>query len=901
MTQLKIPNDIFEQIVAQARDAAPIEACGILAGKNGAAEKLYKMTNADRSSEHFTMEPQEQFAVVKDIRADGLRMLAIYHSHPASPARPSAEDIRMALTPDVTYVIVSLQNPRMPVIKGFDIEDGIVNEVAVEIFERKKMSSQKEPILRLPQSVREDVLGYRKRVDELLHGQTTKIAFKGYRVPMGIYEQRTEDKYMVRVRIGAGLVLPYQLEKIAQLSTTYGDGVVHVTTRQDIQIHRVNIENTPDVFEGLLEVGLSSRGGGGNTVRNITACPLAGICPKEQFDVAPYSIALAEYLLQDKSSFNLPRKFKAVFSGCPEDCAIASTADIAFFAHTKNSTGGFAVYAGGGLGPNPSIAAKIEDFIAADEIFEVTEAVKRLFDRYGDRANKHKARLRYVLQRFGAEEFGRLYKIERNTLKANGLPVPIPEIRDLSALYAAPAAEQISGSKANLIPERTTGRYSVRLRLKNGDIPADDLVEVGRIAQKFGHGVVRTTQLQDIHISGVAGENTGEVKNALGKLSIDVAGEKGPKVVACAGASTCKLGLCLSKGLADALTEKLTYSDFSQPEIKTVIRINGCPNACGNHYLGRIGFQGVAKRINGKLMPFYDVFAGAVIGEGRTKFAEKTGTVPAKAIPQLLAEASNGSVDITKIRKLVSEYEDVSSKQIPEDYYYDFGASEVFSLAGRGPGECGAGVMDVIKLDIDEAKDAVKAAHQATMPKVKSQNVYNAIVASARALLVAFGLEPKKDREIFSAFSTHIVKPRWVRPQTQQILDDAIDWRMGDKESIENLTGQVEELVHRIEELFLSLDANLKFRVEPVKEEELVANQQVKTHKIDLCGVPCPMNFVKAKLEIEKIKIGEVLEVILDDGEPLRNVPASFAEQGQEVLDVSKIGGQFCVKILRKK
>ena len=763
------------------------------------------------------------------------------------------------------------------------------------------MSMQKEPILCLPQSVCEDVLGYRKRVEELLHGQTTKVAFKGYRVPMGIYEQRTEDKYMIRVRIGAGLVLPYQLEKIAQLSKAYGDGILHITTRQDIQIHGVDIENTPNVLEGLLEVGLSSRGGGGNTVRNITACPFAGICPKEEFDVAPYSVALAEYLLQDRSSFNLPRKFKAVFSGCQEDCAIASTADIAFFAHTRNDIKGFAVYAGGGLGPNPSIAVKIEDFIGTDEIFEVAEAVKRLFDRYGDRANKHKARLRYVLQRVGAEEFGRLYKIERNALKTSGLPVPVPEVHNLAALYAAPAAEQVSGLLANIIPEKTTGRHSVRLRLKNGDIPADDLVEVSRIAQNFGHGVVRTTQLQDILITGIAGQDIEEVKRELGKLSIDISGEKGPKVVTCAGASTCKLGLCLSKGLADAIKDKLTYSDFSQPEIKTAIRVSGCPNSCGNHYLGRIGFQGVAKRINGRLMPFYDIFAGAVIGEGRTKFAEKIGTLPAKAIPQLLAEASDGGSDIQKIRKLVSEYGDISSKQIPEDYYYDFGADKPFSLAGRGPGECGAGVMDVIKLDIDEAKDAVKAAHQTAPPEVKSQSLYKAIVASARALLVTFGLEPKKDREIFYAFGMHIVKPRWVKPQTQQILDAAIDWRMGDKDSISELAPQVEELIHRVEQLFLSLDANLKFRVEPVKDNEAIAGQQVKTHKIDLCGVPCPINFVKAKLEIEKIKIGEVLEIILDDGEPLRNVPASFAEQGQEVLDVSKIGGQFCIKVLRKK
>jgi sulfite reductase (ferredoxin) len=198
------------------------------------------------------------------------------------------------------------------------------------------MSKLIEPILRIPKSVREDVLAYRSHVEKFLQGDTSPVAFRAYRVPMGIYEQRVVGKYMVRIRIGAGLVLPYQLERIAQLSKKYGNGIVHVTTRQDIQIHEANLEDTPDILEGLLETGLSSRGGGGNTVRNVTACPRAGVCPKEEFDVAPYAIATAEYLLPFKSSYNLPRKYKIVFSGCSADCAFASVADLGFFAHNKD-------------------------------------------------------------------------------------------------------------------------------------------------------------------------------------------------------------------------------------------------------------------------------------------------------------------------------------------------------------------------------------------------------------------------------------------------------------------------------------------------------------------------------------------------------------------------------------
>lgn len=225
------------------------------------------------------------------------------------------------------------------------------------------MSGLKEPILRIPDSVREDTLAYRGKVEKFLRGETSTVGFRGYRVPMGVYEQRAAGKFMVRIRIGAGLVLPHQLETIARLSRTHGNGVIHVTTRQDIQIHEVEIEDTPDVLEGLLEAGLSSRGGGGNTVRNVTACPRAGLCADEEFDVTPYSIATAEYLLQDRSSFNLPRKYKIVFSGCSTDCAFASVADLGFFAHVRDGVKGFAVYAAGGLGSNPGVAVRIEDFV----------------------------------------------------------------------------------------------------------------------------------------------------------------------------------------------------------------------------------------------------------------------------------------------------------------------------------------------------------------------------------------------------------------------------------------------------------------------------------------------------------------------------------------------------------
>ncbi len=758
------------------------------------------------------------------------------------------------------------------------------------------MSWSTEPILRVPETVKEDTLAHRGRVEKFLDGQTSEIAFRAYRVPMGIYEQRTAGKFMVRIRIGAGLVLPFQLKRIADLSKRYGNGILHVTTRQDIQIHDVNIESTPDILEELLDVGLSPRGGGGNTVRNVTACPRAGVCPKEEFDVAPYAIATAEYLLQDRSSFNLPRKYKIVFSGCPQDCAFASVADLGFFAHTRNGTKGFAVYAAGGLGSNPAVAVRIEEFVEAGEVFEVAEAIKRLFDKHGDRTDKHKARLRYVLARLGTDEFLALYQKERQILKSDGLPYAAPEIRNIASRHAVPEAPASTNrGQMQVLPDKTAGRGTLRLWLKRGEIPADDLNKVGQIAAKYSEGFVRTTQLQDILITSLAHQDIDKVESELKNLSIDVLAAGGPKVVACAGAATCKLGLCLSRGLSDAISEKFTKSNIPATDSQTIIRIGGCPNSCSNHYIPDMGFQGRAKRINGRLMPYYDILAGARIVEGNARLAEIIGSVPAKRVPELLSEAlSNGTIEKEQLKQVVAKYSDIGAESLPDDYYYDYGSDEPFSLSGRGPGECGAGVMDVIRLDIDEAKDALKSA-----PTV-SENVYKAIVAATRALLITLGLEPKTDREIFAAFSKHLIEPGWVKHQTQRLLDEAIDWRMKDKDSIHDLLPQVEQLTGRVEELFLSLDANLKFKVEPVAQKTSLDQDETKTHTIDLRGVACPINFAKAKLALEQIEVGAVLEVLLDDGEPIRNAPASFAEQGQEVMEIRNLGEHFCVKVRRK-
>ncbi|MFC1781729.1 sulfurtransferase TusA family protein, partial [Planctomycetota bacterium] len=404
---------------------------------------------------------------------------------------------------------------------------------------------------------------------------------------------------------------------------------------------------------------------------------------------------------------------------------------------------------------------------------------------------------------------------------------------------------------------------------------------------------IRTTQLQNLLITGAAAKDIDIINSELKNLSINVFGHGKPEVVTCTGASTCKLGLCLSRGLSEAISNRLSQFNLSD----TTIRISGCPNSCGHHYIADIGFQGKAKRVKGKLLPCYDVLTGAKTAEGVAHLAERIGTVPARRIPDLLVYAAkNGKIEKDRLQSLIVKYSlNDEEQQLPDDYYYDWDSDERFSLAGRGPGECGAGVMDVIKLDIDEATDVIKAT------PASNESVYKALVAASRALLVIFGLEPKKDREIFAAFRQHFIEPGLVKQQSLKLINNALDWKMGDIDSIIDLLPQVIDLINRIEELFLSLDSSLNVKAEPVVQEKIVETDKTKSHTINLRGIACPLNFVKAKLELEKIEIGDILEILLDKGEPVLNVPASFAEQGQEVLEVKNIGDHYCVNVQRKK
>lgn len=325
---------------------------------------------------------------------------------------------------------------------------------------------------------------------------------------------------MMHIRIGVQTVSSSQLECVARLSREYSNGIVHVATSQGLQIDDVKIESVPYVFEQFVEAGLSSHDGAGDAVRNVTACARAGLCPREQFNVAPYALAVAAYVRPFDSSYGLSGKHKIAFSGCPSDCALAAVADLGFFAQLREGARGFSVQVGGGLGPPPVAGVQVEAFVRDDDVLAVAEAIKRLFDKYTDRDNEQKATLRGVVERLGADEFIRCYQEQRAKIRAEGLACDVLQVAGpMQCAEDEPLEGVAQDSPASeVLPETRDGFYTLRVRLPRGDISADDLVKVAQISHRHGAGTVRVTQQQNLLVPSVSEAHLGAARDALQSL-----------------------------------------------------------------------------------------------------------------------------------------------------------------------------------------------------------------------------------------------------------------------------------------------------------------------------------------------------------------------------------------------
>jgi len=784
----------------------------------------------------------------------------------------------------------------------------------------------------LPADLSEDIEGYAADVRKFLAGELVPGVFKAKRVPRGIYEQRQNGAYMVRVRIAGGALTAEQARVLAALGREYGDGQLHVTTRQDVQIHAVKIEDTPAIMRRLREVGLSSKGGGGNTVRNVAACPFAGVCPAEAFDVTPFAFAATEYLIPLVGSYNLPRKYKIAFSGCPADCALARANDLGFVASVKDGKPGFTLYAGGGMGARSRLADRMFEWLPATEVVRVVEAIRRIFDNLGDRQNRNRARLRFVFERLGAAAVREELLKQIETLKEEGVPdcgaaaeVRAPGPAEAPAVRPGSAA---SGG-ARLVEQHQEDRVTVPLHLPLGFVSAADLETLADIAEQHSSECgLRTTRSQDLLLRSVAKTDLPELASRLGGLDTDVlAPSPLEQFVACAGASTCRLGLCLARGAARACAEALGAAGLREETIRALeVKISGCPNSCGLHAVAPIGLFGLARRSDDRLVPSYRVVLGARRGEPERRLGDPVGAVPARALPDFLVElardfeAGRGDgepfVDyfertgVQHFAALAGRHAAVPLYAEAPEFYRDWGQETDFSLAGRGAGECGAGVFEVIREDIARAKQILARVEEGA-----EAEAFNAFLSTVRALLITRGVDAADPGAVIRAFETHFVDTGVVGHEFGALLSRGRGRTGGWAEAFDGQAPEIRRLLERVELLFSTLDSSLVFHPPEAEEAGQAAGAPggpadvqpaarpggAATAEIDLTGVVCPMTFVKAKLKLETMGVGDTLGIVLDEGQPAQDVPESFRNEGQEVVELAGAGPGQCRLLVRKE
>ena len=496
----------------------------------------------------------------------------------------------------------------------------------------------------------EDVLG------QYLAGDIEEDAFRIFRLNNGIYGQRQGGhNQMVRVKIPWGGMLPDQLEMMAHLADTYSRGWGHITTRQNVQFHYVQLEKVPEVMRLLGSVGMTSREACGDTVRNVMGCHLAGACPHEKLDITPWAEAAYQHFVRNPIGQRLPRKFKINFSGCATDCGQAMFNDVGVVATTRtrddgSTEAGFRVFVAGGLGANPHPALALEDFTARDDLMPTIEAVLQVFNNHGNRDNKLRARMKWLVDTLGWDDVqARIIKERRLLLGSSswpgGIPAEVDKAGDAPAGVADGVTPTVIGQgvpvritrrepfeqwdDTNVVRGAAKGTVSAIAYARLGDVTSDQFRALAAIQREMGLEV-RLTNRQNVAFRGLTEEQLPVLYQRLDAIGMSQPGaELVRDVVTCPGADTCNLAVTQSRGLGAAIGEKLEEEGLA--EVGGLrINISGCTNSCGQHHTSDIGFFGAERRANGRSAPGYQMLLGGYVGQERVHFGDKALRLPAK-------------------------------------------------------------------------------------------------------------------------------------------------------------------------------------------------------------------------------------------------------------------------------
>lgn len=578
---------------------------------------------------------------------------------------------------------------------------------------------------------------------------------------------------MQRIKVPFGGVTPEQLEVMAELAEEYSDGIAHVTTRQDFQLHFIHIENTPTVMRRLAAVGITTREACGNSVRNITGCPFAGVCADQTFDTTPYARALTFFLLGHPDAQDFGRKFKPAFSGCSDHaCGLAYMHDIGYVAKTRVVDGqvqrGFMVLVGGGLGTVPRQARVLDEFQPVEEMLPVVQAVSRVFARHGEKKNRAAARIKFLIDKWGIEKFREAVAEERAKLRhdprwTSYLDEALAEHETpLKAPGELPVVDGDEGLRqwmaTNLREQNVPGYVTVTVVLPLGDITADQLRSLADIVRKYTNGTIRTTVEQNFVIRWVSKADVVDLYRDLDAVGLAGAGASHiVDIVACPGTDTCKLGISSSRGLAGELRQRLLMKGYQvdQAVQDLHIKVSGCFNSCGQHHVADLGFYGVSRTVNGFRIPHFQVVVGGQWESNAGSFGLPIIAVPSKRVPDAVDRitafylqekrkderfnqfvARVGKAPIRAILEPLTK--DLPDPVVDPNLYSDWADPRQYSIGDIGVGECAGEVVSRYQFETTAAERMVFEA-QLTLDSGDIQragkDAYAAMLRAAKALV----------------------------------------------------------------------------------------------------------------------------------------------------------------------
>jgi sulfite reductase (ferredoxin) len=640
--------------------------------------------------------------------------------------------------------------------------------------------------------VERDIIELERKIREFRKGAIPEEKFRSLRLARGVYGQRQPGVQMVRIKLPYGKMTLAQWKRITEVSDEYATGNLHLTTRQDIQIHFVSLDRTPELWSKLEQDHITIREACGNTVRNVTASDRAGIDPDEPFDVTPYAHGIFEYFLRKPVCQEMGRKFKVALSSSEKDTALVFMHDFGLVPRIREVNGemkrGFRVVVGGSLGAQPFLAVPTHEFMEEDLVVPYLESILRVFDRYGERNSRHKARLKFLIQKIGMDAFLELvkeeqaalthqrYKIDISKYESAGAPTPHSNNGQFTVEHASaidPYKFEL-WKNTNVVPQKQSGFMAVYVRVPNGNIASDTS---RRLIEKLRDVIaddVRVTINQGLLFRFVKAEHLEYVYNVLHAEGLAIPGYGSvADVTSCPGTDTCNLGISNSTDTALVLSSVI---EEEYPELlynkEITIKISGCMNSCGQHGMASIGFHGSSLKAKGQVLPALQVLiGGSVLGSGNGRIADKVIKVPSKRGPDVLrallgdykANAAEGETFLQYTQRQGERYfydllKPLSNLEtLQAEDYVDWGQEQKFATA-IGVGECAGVMIDLVATLVLEANEKIEACEEFLNAGKWADGIYTAYsaqVLAAKALLLRHGVQCNTQHGILNDFDKH--------------------------------------------------------------------------------------------------------------------------------------------------